>query len=1703
MQDTQRSIKKLMLLPIAVLVGLVVVIAVVASVNGTSILGLATGASQGQTTPLSLGVSPENGSIGSDKEQDYWTFTPKIGQELLVVVKADSKDFQPSIDLFNSDGQVVIYNDGGPGGTSTVSFIVKGEGEHKAQVWSFTGTKGDYSVNLVEKSSVESSMGSVMSLEGTKIEKGKSEAGVVSVPGEFKHIFFSGLKDEKVYISMSADSGTFEPSLDLFAADGTNLTYDDGPVGGTASITYDLPSDGDYKLKLWSYSNTTGSYKVAFHNDASSAPVSGNKEDGSSDQVSSVQGATQSGEGSSGPGNFDKGEIKNGDLVTQVDLSKGAQHEYVFEGKKGQKLIASMTANSDSLAPSLDLFTPGKIPSVYVDGKYGKTATIDELLFLGAGKAYELPEDGKYVLMAWSYVGSAGKYDLSFQLEEGSSQSEVPKKEEESTQSQIVSGGTDPKDQSDTLPGAKMLIDGDVVTEDLIKVGVKNSSSSYTLQNYYVFHAKKGQHVTALHKNVGGGEYDPSINIIGPGSQKHDWMEGLPADKNEYRNLIDGKLYLNDDNAGAAMGANETNRDARLAAISIPDDGFYTIILGSSKPTAGLSEAKYELSFEISDQIPGDPKGELINGSPSESEIGENFEREVWTFKGKVDEFASITVAPLDGDLMPDIKVYDPDGTVLIDRLAQFECGWWYVKFDGKTSCKNGTSFPPIKIKKSGSYAIAVAGPTKVYNEDNNIGSRGKYLVNVDLSDTIVGVPKGSIEFGQAINEEISLTGQKHVYAFEGEKGESFAFTAVPVSGSKLTPKLEVFTPDYETLLSGVGVVDTTRATVSNWSHSFIELPQNGTYYVRVGDNAGETGSYTFTYHNKVRSTGYVGKGISDIDPETGCGMREYDSGDWGNIYYDGVYRSGGNGGLGSPVYYYKTYKDHEGNWAEDTSNHIHFYPSGRIMEATIEGKHYLYPDEGRIYDMQHMPGRFGADSPSKYDGKDPDRPELPLWVTDPDNPDALGVTPTDGEPLWKVIDQTAQKGPWQDWDLYKSYGFEKEGLYPTVAVGDAESGWQYVRQYRDFLPLYSSSPGTLMTSTTTDVGFWDFVRTKRNSINDGRPWGIYGNIEYGVSTLTLKTPTDRHGKDASFGAVAGVWLGPQTDQNLGNAEPLDRDNFTVALRTNPDGISKNTISRKHKSLWGAEEWNDFSPSRILLTGGPYYRWLQVEVNSFCNVEVSLNTAGGSKWPAIFSSDTVIALDEWHDIIISVNLPDKQVALTIDGKTELFDLPPDFQWDFKHDFEQGKWSQYDDPVKIDNALGMTAGGGAGYFQGDLDWMYVTNGVLDPSEIESRIEELRKSPPPRDTSVKSVTLNDSNTLVEVVVDPVTWEVWNFSGMSDPGERQIVMEEIYEIFDDQFDWVFIVNNNQNESGFKPDYLGLYHGLSGDILGIGFEVGESSETYGSKDRLKGLIHFPYRGAILGGPSLHELMHTWANAAVPTKMFDFENEGKEVSAGSHWGISSGGGQLGGFDITTLEELPMDESSDSYKEGYRHYKAYMTGLGFEAFGLWANYGNSVPFSNLELYLMGLIPPSELEDIVYFEELEPSRAASFYECDGFDSDGFGCFSAKKKITLTGEELIGKLGDRFPSYENSQKEFRALTVVITPEKMTDGEIKEVHEQVTWFSNPGDDGASHYNFYEATGNRATIKMDELNKALKSYEPSAEISVTATSTPSVQGN
>ena len=57
----------------------------------------------------------------------------------------------------------------------------------------------------------------------------------------------------------------------------------------------------------------------------------------------------------------------------------------------------------------------------------------------------------------------------------------------------------------------------------------------------------------------------------------------------------------------------------------------------------------------------------------------------------------------------------------------------------------------------------------------------------------------------------------------------------------------------------------------------------------------------------------------------------------------------------------------------------------------------------------------------------------------------------------------------------------------------------------------------------------------------------------------------------------------------------------------------------------------------------------------------------------------------------------------------------------------------------------------------------------------------------------------------------------------------------------------------------------------------------------------------------------------------------------GAHWGFSRANGQLGGFDIVNLEDL----GDGQWTAG--------------RFGTFANGGNSLPYSLIELYFAGLL----------------------------------------------------------------------------------------------------------------------------------------------------
>ena len=147
----------------------------------------------------------------------------------------------------------------------------------------------------------------------------------------------------------------------------------------------------------------------------------------------------------------------------------------------------------------------------------------------------------------------------------------------------------------------------------------------------------------------------------------------------------------------------------------------------------------------------------------------------------------------------------------------------------------------------------------------------------------------------------------------------------------------------------------------------------------------------------------------------------------------------------------------------------------------------------------------------------------------------------------------------------------------------------------------------------------------------------------------------DRHGDDMGSGATASVWVGEQKNQSdvnqatggIGNGQPLHRNSFTVAARVNPDSFTSRPPANSKvfpTHAWGGPEWEALAPTRTLFSGGNY---MTVYVNEKCNVELALN---GSEY--FFVSDKAITMDDWHDLIVRVSVPEKQLALTVDGTTE-------------------------------------------------------------------------------------------------------------------------------------------------------------------------------------------------------------------------------------------------------------------------------------------------------------------------------------------------------------------------------------------------------------------------------------------------------------------
>lgn len=326
------------------------------------------------------------------------------------------------------------------------------------------------------------------------------------------------------------------------------------------------------------------------------------------------------------------------------------------------------------------------------------------------------------------------------------------------------------------------------------------------------------------------------------------------------------------------------------------------------------------------------------------------------------------------------------------------------------------------------------------------------------------------------------------------------------------------------------------------------------------------------------------------------------------------------------------------------------------------------------------------------------------------------------------------------------------------------------------------------------------------------------------------------------------------------------------------------------------------------------------------------------------------------------------------------------------------------------------------------------------------------------AVQRLEVHPNKRFVTATVDPVTFEGWR-TGAYNQSSATVsrVTRPIYQQFKDDFDFIaFVLDIDQVPEG-QPS--GQHCPVSNDVQGIGKSAWNSANAYASAGKLKGHFTLWNRTFMEDGPFLHEFMHQYANSLFTTQRIE---SGEAVDETGHWGFSGCGGQLGGFDQSTLQ-ANVDGIAGKYK-------ASMPGR--QSFSGIANGGNSVPFSNLELYLMGMIPEAELTPFDVFSGLAIDAA------DGDPDEGTwnGKFRATSRVRYTREKIVADFGPRVPSCLHAQKDFKLLVVVLTTAaSLPQATADMVDGMITRMGQQGNDGKHTYNFWEATGGRGTMTFD----------------------------
>ena len=306
---------------------------------------------------------------------------------------------------------------------------------------------------------------------------------------------------------------------------------------------------------------------------------------------------------------------------------------------------------------------------------------------------------------------------------------------------------------------------------------------------------------------------------------------------------------------------------------------------------------------------------------------------------------------------------------------------------------------------------------------------------------------------------------------------------------------------------------------------------------------------------------------------------------------------------------------------------------------------------------------------------------------------------------------------------------------------------------------------------------------------------------------------------------------------------------------------------------------------------------------------------------------------------------------------------------------------------------------------------------------------------------SIIFSESGVIVNLAHPGLHAEI---KGGSSTEADQEIAKIIYKHFEDQFDLLMVAPVTKTPSAIN--YNALVKSIASGLGEKDKNVDVSSD-YGSKGELNNYV-FLTSPLMIGkrGVATHEIMHIWAAPPV----FLSTNPG-------HNGYSNVGGILGGWKPNTLRALgdriyQVETMGDESKKG----AIFPNGIG----------NPTVPFSNFELYLAGLIAP---EEVGYDLKL----ARGFTWIDLVERT----FSAASIETTSIEDFIKTNGPRLPSSLNSQKVLEAMQVVVSDQALTIEQITQYSDHAFWLQLAEDDGDDEYfNFWESTKGKARLVFNQ---------------------------